>query len=399
MTGPPAAAPTRPVVAIWRSSWLPPSETFVENQAAGLRRWQPVRVGLRQLPVSLPVTPDLAPFSRSLISRVGHRLSAAAGYRWPYDRWLRRRDVRLIHAHFGPGGVKALPIARRTGIPLIVTFHGFDVTTAARAEGADGDRYRRELRGLFAGAARLIAVSDFVAGELRDLGAPPERVVVHTIGIPLEGVAAQPDPGPGKMPDLDPDVTPDRSDDLVVTFVGRLIPRKGVDQLIEAASLLPPTLRDRTRVRIVGFGPHEQQLRELAASTEVAIEFLGRRTPAEVAQALAGSTVFCAPSRSIGYEAEGFGLVFLEAALAGVPAVAYRHAGVTEAVQDGVTGLLAPEGDVAALSRHLATLLGDPVAAARMGAAGAARVRRQFDIVARTVVLEDLYDEVVAERR
>lgn len=378
-----------PVVAIWRSSWLPPSETFVENQTASLRRWRPVRVGLRRLPVSLPVTPDLAPFSRSPISRLGHRVSATSGYRWPYDRWMRRHDVRLIHAHFGPGGVKALPIARRTGIPLVVTFHGFDVTTEARAEGIGGDRYRAELRGLFAGARRLIAVSDFVAGELRDLGGPPERIVVHTIGIPL-GAAASPNP---------PDPQPAAGKELVVTFVGRLIPRKGVDHLIDAVSRLPGPLRDRTRVRIVGFGPHEPQLRERAASSGVAIEFLGRRSPAEVADVLAGSTVFCAPSRSIGHEAEGFGLVFLEAALAGVPVVAYRHAGVTEAVQDGVTGLLAPEGDVAALSRHLAMLLDDPDAAARMGAEGARRVRRDFDILSCTAVLEDLYDEVVAERR
>lgn len=380
-----------PVVAIWRSSWLPPSETFVENQTASLRRWQPVRIGLRRLPVSLPVVPDLAPFERSLVSRLGHRVSRAAGYRWPYDRWLRRHDVRLIHAHFGPGGVKALPIARRTGIPLVVTFHGFDVTAQARAAGTAGERYRAELRSLFAGASRLIAVSDFVAGELRDLGAPPERVVVHTIGIPVSEVGADEDP--------EPELEPDRGDDLVVTFVGRLIPRKGVDHLIDAVSRLPRTLRDRTRVRIVGFGPHEQDLREQAASSDVAIEFLGRRTPAEVARVLAGSTVFCAPSRSIGHEAEGFGLVFLEAALAGVPVVAYRHAGVTEAVQDRVTGLLASEGDVAALSRLLATLLDDPDTAARMGAAGALRVRRDFDIVSRTAVLEDLYDEVVAERR
>lgn len=375
------AAGARPAVGIWRSSWLPASETFIINQAAALRRWHPYRIGLRTLPDGLPVTPDLAPFGSDPIGRVRHRVSRATGYRFPYDRWLSRHRISVLHAHFGPGGVKLLPIARRSGIPLLVTFHGFDATTAAFAETAAGEKYRAQLATLFEGAAALVAVSAFIRGRLIALGAPAERIRVLPIGIP---VPAEPVP-----------LRPARTDShQIVTFVGRLVELKSADHLLSAVAELPAALRERTTVRIIGAGPQDAALRELAGRLDVHAEFLGRRTPAEVAEALATTTVFSVPSRTIGHAAEGFGIVHLEAAAAGLPSVAYRSGGVPEAVVDGVTGLLAPEGDIEALSTALEQLLGDPARAAELGEAGRRRVFDSFDIVRRTAELEKLYDEV-----
>ena len=88
--------------------------------------------------------------------------------------------------------------------------------------------------------------------------------------------------------------------------------------------------------------------------------------------------------------------MFAEAALAGLPVVAYRHGGVVEAVADGETGLLVAEGDVSALSGALAELLTDLARAERLGAAGRARVLADFYVATNTAALEDLYDEAVA---
>jgi glycosyltransferase involved in cell wall biosynthesis len=92
-------------------------------------------------------------------------------------------------------------------------------------------------------------------------------------------------------------------------------------------------------------------------------------------------------------------MVFLEAALAGLPVLSYRHGGVPEAVQDGITGVLVREGDVHTLGDWLGVLVSDPALARRLGAAGRERVINKFDIVARTRELESVYDEVVAGRR
>lgn len=79
----------RPVVAVWKSTWLPRSQTFVANQLESMNRWRPLLLGVRHLEDGLPVAPDRAPFGSSLLSRGVHRLSAATGYRGVYDGVIR----------------------------------------------------------------------------------------------------------------------------------------------------------------------------------------------------------------------------------------------------------------------------------------------------------------------
>lgn len=364
-----------PTVAVWKSTWLPPSQTFVRDQLAAMSRWRAVRVGVRALPDGLDVHPDRAPFHPGLLGRVVRRTSEATGYRGVYDRFLREEGVRLVHAHFGTSAVSVLPVARRLGLPLVVTFHGYDVT--AEPFGPHGARYRARLAEVFAYADRLLAVSDHLAGRLIELGAPESKVQVHHVGIP---VGSQ---------------VPIRSERRGIVFVGRLVEVKGVDDLLAAVDRLGPA-HAGVRVRIVGDGPRMPALRSAAKSTEAAVELLGRLPSYEVAHELSRAAVFCAPSRtSATGQEEAFGIVYLEAALHGVPVVAYRHGGVPEAVADGVTGLLAPEGDIDALAANVRALLDDPERAMSMGRAGRERVLREFDVRERTAELESIYDEVV----
>lgn len=371
----------RPTVAVWKASWLPSSQTFVQNQLAAMTRWHPLLLGIRRVPGGLPVVPDRAPFGSSLVGRATLRLSDAAGHRGVYDSLLRRSEARLIHAHFGTSAVSVLPIARRSRLPLIVTFHGYDVTSESNRTDAKGVKYRRQLRDVFAYADTLIAVSEFIAERLMSLGAPEHKVRVHHIGVPVESQVTSP--------------ARERSG---VTFVGRLVEKKGIEDLLAAVTQVAG-LPGVGPVRVVGDGPLMPLAREAAARAGVAVELLGFRTPEEVAEVLASSAVFCAPSKTApSGDAEAFGMVFLEAALSGLPVVAYRHGGVPEAVEDGVTALLAPEGDVDALSHNLALLLQHPDRARALGAAGRARVLRDFDVRTCTAELESIYDEVAGRR-
>lgn len=378
-SGPPdPPASERAIVAIWRTNWLPPSETFIVNQIGAMHRWQPLRVAAHSLTDGLGPPPDIAPFGSSTAGRALGKLSARTGYRGVYGRTLRRTQTRLVHAHFGLGAVAALPIARRNRLPLIATFHGFDVTSQPRRSDI-GERYRRQLGDVFRYASTLVAVSDYIASQLVELGAPPDKIRVHHIGIPVGGRTR-----------------PHTTARSGIAFVGRLVDKKGVDDLLTAITLLPDHLRDKSPLRIIGGGPRHAELRERARSLSLDVEFLGPQPPARVASLLASSSIFCGPSKTApDGDAEGFGMVFLEAAFHGLPVVSYRHAGVPEAVQDGVTGLLAPEADVHALANHLHTLLSRPDLARQMGRAGHARVVEQFDIHRQTALLEHIYDEAV----
>lgn len=370
----------RPVVAIWRNAWLPRSETFIRDHVSSLTRWHPLLLGLRRVVDGLDVVPHLAPFADHGPRHWVGAVCSRAGYLGVYESILRRRRAQLVHAHFGTNAVDFLPVVRRSRLPLVVSFHGFDLSTAL--SGAGGAGYRARLEQLWSYASLLLTPSDHLANRLLSLGAPPAKVRRHYLGIDLSAGSSAPTGPPAG-----------------IVFVGRLIAQKGATDLLEAVARLPDRLRTTTPVTIVGDGPQRHQLEERAATVPGGqIRFLGAQPSEVVAQELSRAAILCCPSRAArSGDTEGFGQVYLEAARAGVPAVAYRFGGVVESVLDGVTGLLAPEGDTEALSRHLRTLLDDPRAAAALGAGGARRVRDHFDLAARTAVLESSYDQVVAE--
>ncbi|WP_406832161.1 glycosyltransferase [Pedococcus sp. KACC 23699] len=375
----------RPTVAVWRSLWLPPSETFVRDHVRGLRRWDALTLGLYHEDRGLEVVPDVAPFVRHGLRAKLVGPMSRLGYPGLYDATIRRRRPELVHAHFGTGATEVLPVARRHGLPLVVTFHGHDVVRAPQEDPTG--RYSRRLEAVFDYADLLLPVSHYIASRLVDLGAPSDKVRVHYLGIPLDGRAA-----PRQVED-------DSREGLL--FVGRLVPLKGVDDLLQAYAMLPTALRRATPFRIVGDGPERARLESMAAQVpDGDITFLGTRTPGEVRDLMGRTRVLGAPSKEVlPGDAEAFGLVLVEAALARAAVVSYASGGVPEAVIDGVTGLLAPEGDVAALAGHLQRVLQDPELATALGDAGHERVVEHFDAAHQIAVLEDLYDEVVAAHR
>jgi len=107
------------------------------------------------------------------------------------------------------------------------------------------------------------------------------------------------------------------------------------------------------------------------------------------------ATVLCGPGvvASSG-DAEGLGIIFLEAQAVGLPIVASTSGGIAEGILDGVTGLLHAPGDEDALTAHLIALLTDPERRARFGDAGRSHVLRTFDLRRQTALLEDIYDDV-----
>lgn len=154
--------------------------------------------------------------------------------------------------------------------------------------------------------------------------------------------------------------------------VAHLYPRKSVDTLLQAMTLLPARWR-HVRLHVVGVGPELARLQALARRLGLAerVAFLGHVSRARLVAEYRRCALFCLPSRQ-----EGFGIVYLEAMAAGKAVVACRAAAVPEVVEHGVTGLLVNPGDPLALAAALADLLDDPLRRAALGEAGAARARR-----------------------
>jgi phosphatidylinositol alpha-1,6-mannosyltransferase len=163
------------------------------------------------------------------------------------------------------------------------------------------------------------------------------------------------------------------SDKSVIVSVGRLVHRKGQDQLISA---LPKILESAPEAHlvIIGTGPYKDHLQKLASKLNVSqnLTFIGRINYADLPRYISLGDIFVMPSRSrfFGLEVEGLGIVYLEASACGLPVIAGNSGGAPDAVLVGETGLVVDGTQVAEIANACLELLGNPELCALMGQKG-----------------------------
>ena len=284
--------------------------------------------------------------------------------------WRGRRAVRslvrewrphLVHAHWWfPSGMQA----GGHGVPMLITMHGSDVRLMQSASS-------RTLFQRVAGqATALFAVSSWLARQAHDaIGGRP----VGTAPMPASTVLFAPPP------------TSDTRETDRMLFVGRLNRQKGLDDLLQAMV----RARRRWMLDIVGGGPDAETLRDRARELGVAdrVAWLGHLPQTELAPLYQRSAAVVIPSTD-----EGLGLVGVEAALCETPAVGYASGGLTDVVQDGVTGWLVPVGDIGALAHAIDGVVDRPPKARAAGATARVRALSTFAPEAVGARYRDAYD-------
>jgi glycosyltransferase involved in cell wall biosynthesis len=238
-----------------------------------------------------------------------------------------------------------------------------------RSVAAAADAYVSRARGLYGRVDRFVAPSAFLRDRVVEGGLPADRVQV----------LANPVVAAGEPRHV-------REEPPYLLYASRLVAEKGVDTLLDAAGRLPGGVR----VRLAGSGRIERQVRARIAAEDLPVDVLGPLPPADVAGQVRGAAAAVLPALWW----ENCPMTVLEAGAQGVPVVATSVGGIPELVDDGVTGLLVPPGDAAALAGALTRLVEHPGTAARMGAAAWARVRERHDPVAHVAALQALYAEV-----
>ncbi|NVJ71417.1 MAG: glycosyltransferase family 4 protein [Alphaproteobacteria bacterium] len=244
-------------------------------------------------------------------------------------------------------------------VKVVIYVHGEEVSQEAYSKRAEARR-RKALQS----ADGIIAVSHFTADLIaKKYGVDPEKIEVVTNGVdlsrfeekPTENVRTQFGLGHGPL----------------VLAVGRLVPRKGFDKLLEAWPRVLASVPE-AQLAIGGTGPLGEQLAAEARQPEMgeSVHMLGF-VPDEVMPSLyASADLFAMPNRTMpDGDTEGFGLVFLEAAAAGTPSIAGNAGGAVDAVLDGETGRLVDGEDVSAIAYAITDLLTDEVTRKRMGEA------------------------------
>jgi len=278
------------------------------------------------------------PYGHGIVGNLKTRpwlVLALPAFLWNFRRAAARHDADLVHAHWLAAGAVAATLRP----PFVVQVWGTDVELARRA--------RWLARAVLRRAVFAIGASAFLAERARELGARDTRIVPTAVESP--DAVGEPDEPPH------------------VLFAGRLSREKGIEDFLEAT-------RGLSRV-IVGAGPISVP------------ESLGAVPPRDLGRYYERAAVVCVPSRR-----EGYGMVAREAMGYGRPVVATPVGGLRDAVEDGVSGLLADRGE---LRSAVERLLGDAELRARMGDTARATARLKWSPEAAADALVDAYDDAV----
>lgn len=295
-------------------------------------------------------------------------------------RWFEHRlravvdDIapQVVHAHFRYRIELATRLAERASAPLVVSVHGHDVLASPGAE-----VWGRHLRG-----ADLVTVpSRFLGHHVLSLGVDPGRLRVLNAGVRLRD-----HPFAEVVP-------PSHDEPTRLLFVGRFVPKKGVDDLLTALSRL--RTKHHVALTLVGYGELADELRRRIAQEDLPATLVDGRDRGAVRAAFAGAHVVVTPSRTAADgDAETLCYVNVEAQARGLPVVTTRHGGIPEGVAPEAA-VLVPEGDPRSLATAIDALLDHPEEWAAMGRAGRAFVEDRFDLDRNVVQYVDHYRSLV----
>jgi len=379
-----------PRVAVYTHDYLSMSMTFIYRQLAQLENWQPLVMTVTTRNLQFFPWKDLIVHEPPRLARLrdaaqrrlfGRVPPLTRGQRRTFRRSLISAHIALVHAHFGPSGIEILPVARDLGIPLVVTFHGFDASTLLRQAW-----YVSGLRELFE-YAHVISVSEIMGRRLIEYGAPAERVYPLHIGVPLDSF---------RYVSRSSVVQKVRRGELLSFLqVARFVEKKGHFYTLRAFRRLREVY-PKVRLVLGGDGPLRLQAQLLVRQLglEDSVQFLGTVDENSVRRLMAEADVFVQHSvTAADGDEEGIPTVVMEAMASGLPVVSTLHAGIPELVQDGVTGYLVEERDVEKYFVRLVDVLSDD---GSMGQAGRERVEQHFDLKVQTVKLDALYRSILA---
>ncbi|WP_338926209.1 glycosyltransferase family 1 protein [Mycetohabitans endofungorum] len=312
--------------------------------------------------------------------------------------YFRRQPVPydVMHANFFMSGQAALCVKQQLGVPLVTTFHALGRVRRQHQGMADAFPDER-----FAIEDKLVQCSDRVIAECPqdqiDLTTlypgDPRRIRVIPCGFDSDEF--QPVPRLEARARLGW-----RSDEFAILQLGRLVPRKGVDNVIEALAHLPAHPAQPTRLYVVGGDdytldpercPELARLMRVAQQAGVAerVTFVGRRDRDVLRLFYSAADVFVTTPWY-----EPFGITPVEAMACATPVIGSDVGGIRSTVVDGVTGYLVPPREPAALARKLAALRSDPQQAVAMGLAGRQRVQRDYTWDSVAARLAQVYDEL-----
>lgn len=300
-----------------------------------------------------------------------------------FSKIIAKCNAKLIHVKFGTSALSYLDLKKLTGLPFIVSFHGYDASGVLN-NSMVLSKYQKKL---FPKVDHIITVSQKLKDNLVNAGCPHNKITVLWSGIDLEKFYYKPR-------------TIDAGETVKILSIARLTGTKGLTYLIESFAKVVKE-RPNTELLIVGEGSLKsklhKQISDLKLNNKVKIQ--GFVPHYEVPDILHRHHIFCLPSvvKSDGTE-EGTPNVLKEAQATGMPVISTFHSGIPHIIKDGINGFLVPEKNTAQLAEKLTYLIDYSDIWADMGLSGRTHAEKNFDKFEQANKLEQLYSDVIKRK-
>lgn len=314
-------------------------------------------------------------------------------------KWLRtltricwQHQIEVIHCGLVlPDGLSGWLLQKALGKPYIIYTHGKEIL-----EHQGHPRWGKYMQRALASASRVVCNSHYTGEILKTVGVSPEKIVRICPGVDAKQWML--DLGSDRVAALRQQYA--LSDQPIILSVGRLIERKGHDKVIESMPLVLSQFPEAVYL-IVGDGPERSRLESLRdrLGLEKSVRFTGAVSDTDLLAFYKLATLFAMISRQPpdSHEVEGFGIVYLEANVSGLPVVAGRSGGVPDAVVDGQTGYLVDPFSPEAIAAAIMRLLENPQLGQQLADFGRERAIKEFSWEQASDRLQKLTAEVGSE--
>ncbi|MCX7766306.1 MAG: glycosyltransferase [Candidatus Sumerlaeia bacterium] len=377
------------VVAQINHTFFEKSQTFIYHYIANLQRFQPICLtwmiaNLEQFPLQ---ETDIYLLGRKKLTP-GWLYYGIIRYLIGRDllmeKILKEREVKLIHAHFGPAGVYAIQSKRALKIPLITSFYGYDISVYSRLK-----KLSKQYRILFEVGERFLVEGNYMRSRLIELGCPSEKIEIQRIAIPVEQICFR-------------RRSPKRTGEkIVLSFCGRFVEKKGIIYALKALKIVRNKYPN-FEFRVIGDGPLKPEIENYIKEHKMTecVRLLGFLNYRNYLQELQQTDIYLQPSvtSADGDSEGGAPTTILEAQAAGIPVVSTFHADIPNVVVPGKSALLAEERNCEELATHIIFLLENQELWEEMGETGRRFVENYHNIKNEILALEDKYNTLILEQ-
>lgn len=373
------------VIAHINYTYLPISETFIYGYITNIRKYK--LIFLTRETTNLGLFPFQNLYCAPGFRRYSPRWVLDKSYqkflkREPYYEYvIKKENVKLIHAHFGPQGVQMLNVKKRLGLPLITTFYGYDMSRLAQKR-----KWRIAYKNLFIDGDLFLVEGSHMKKSLINLGCLPQKIRIQHIAVDVNKFKYR----ERKLEAI--------NDKIRILFCGRFKEKKGLIYGLKAIKIVVDKFPN-LEFRIIGDGELKPEIENFIRkeNMEKNVVLLGYQPHYVFSEEAQKAHILLQPSVTAqsGDNEGGAPTVLLEAQASGLPVVSTYHADIPEVVTDGKSGFLVQERNPDAIAEKLEYLIENPNLRVEMGKCGRKHIEKQHNIYKEVKKLEDIYGQFI----